>query len=221
MICLRDAPHIRPRTVVLLLGLALFTLLPAPPAPGAAPLDLPRSPPWTARAWPWPRSSPPASCWSRSISRAPPPPAALAAAAPRAPASSLTPSGLILTNQHMIEGRHHRTVYLPGGEKLERATGGRRLRRDLAVLRVRANRPLPFAVLGDSDRERPGRLGDGRRLSLRRRTGHYARLRTQRHRRHHQRHRPRSRVRSARAVLPRPAPDRRRHQPRQQRRARW
>ena len=68
----------------------------------------------------------------------------------------IDPAGVILTNRHMVEGASTVSVFLPGGERYQGKVVGTDSVRDVAVVRISASRPLPFAVLGDSDVERPG-----------------------------------------------------------------
>jgi serine protease Do len=63
--------------------------------------------------------------------------------------------GVVLTNNHVVEGGGDLTVVLPDGRRLRATLLGRDPRTDVAVLRVNA-RGLPVARLGDSDRVRVG-----------------------------------------------------------------
>jgi len=63
--------------------------------------------------------------------------------------------GLILTNQHVIEGANTIQVTLADGRKLSGKVIGKDRELDLAVVKVDGDK-LPAAVLGDSSRLRPG-----------------------------------------------------------------
>ncbi len=75
--------------------------------------------------------------------------------------------GVILTNNHVVEGGGDLTVVLPDGRRLRAILLGRDPRTDVAVLRVNA-RGLPVARLGDSDGVRVGEwvLSIGNLLNL-------------------------------------------------------
>jgi serine protease Do len=70
----------------------------------------------------------------------------------------LSADGAIVTNNHVIEGADKIEVILQSGERLAADIVGRDNATDLAVLRVRNGRPLPFVSFGDSDRARVGDL---------------------------------------------------------------
>lgn len=61
------------------------------------------------------------------------------------------PSGIIITNQHVVEGATRIKVRLDSGEELYGRVVGSDEETDLAVVRVETKRPLPVARLGDSD----------------------------------------------------------------------
>jgi len=62
------------------------------------------------------------------------------------------PDGLILTNNHVVTGSQQLTVTLAGDKKQYKARVlGTDPRNDLALVRIQADRPLPFLKLGDSD----------------------------------------------------------------------
>jgi serine protease Do len=66
------------------------------------------------------------------------------------------PSGIIVTNNHVIEGADAITVILNDGTSLPAQVVGRDDKTDVALLRVRPKTPLPAARWGDSDRARVG-----------------------------------------------------------------
>ena len=61
------------------------------------------------------------------------------------------PSGIIITNQHVVEGATRIKVRLDSGEELYGRVVGSDEETDLAIVRVETKRPLPVARLGDSD----------------------------------------------------------------------
>ncbi|HTU54780.1 MAG TPA: DegQ family serine endoprotease [Acetobacteraceae bacterium] len=68
----------------------------------------------------------------------------------------IDPSGLIVTNNHVIAGAQQITVTMHDGTVLPATLVGHDERMDLALLRVRAKGPLPFVAFGDSDHIRVG-----------------------------------------------------------------
>ncbi len=65
-------------------------------------------------------------------------------------------SGLIVTNEHVVENADDVTVTLNDGTSLPARLVGRDDKTDLALLRVKAKAPLPAAHFGDSDKARIG-----------------------------------------------------------------
>lgn len=65
-------------------------------------------------------------------------------------------SGLIVTNNHVVEGADHIAVTLSNGDTLSATLIGRDDRTDLALIKVQPKRPLPYARFGDSNRTRIG-----------------------------------------------------------------
>jgi serine protease Do len=63
----------------------------------------------------------------------------------------IDPEGLILTNQHVLAGATEIRVTLADGRELDGEVIGADAETDLAVLRVKADAPLPVAPLGSSD----------------------------------------------------------------------
>jgi serine protease Do len=66
------------------------------------------------------------------------------------------PDGTIVTNNHVVQGAKSVSVTLDDGTKLSAHVVGRDPRTDLAVLRVKADHPLPYIRLGDSDHVKVG-----------------------------------------------------------------
>ena len=64
----------------------------------------------------------------------------------------IDPKGLIVTNNHVIEGADEITVNFPDGTSLKAEIVGKDEKTDLAVLRVRSSAPLPSVAFGDSDK---------------------------------------------------------------------
>ncbi|MCC6920024.1 MAG: DegQ family serine endoprotease [Alphaproteobacteria bacterium] len=58
--------------------------------------------------------------------------------------------GIIVTNNHVIEGADEVTVNFPDGRSLPAEIVGKDDKTDLAVLRVKASGPLPYVNFGDS-----------------------------------------------------------------------
>ncbi|MBV8978982.1 MAG: DegQ family serine endoprotease [Alphaproteobacteria bacterium] len=68
----------------------------------------------------------------------------------------IDPSGLIVTNNHVIEDADHITATLNDGTVLPAKLIGRDDKTDLALLKVGTKKPLPAAHFGDSDHARIG-----------------------------------------------------------------
>ena len=68
----------------------------------------------------------------------------------------IDPEGYILTNHHVVEDAERLTVRLADGRSLKAETVGTDPDTDIALIRVSASRPLPYAVLGNSDTLRVG-----------------------------------------------------------------
>ena len=68
----------------------------------------------------------------------------------------IDPSGLIVTNNHVIEDGEHITATLNDGTTLPAKLIGRDEKTDLALLKVTPKKPLPAARFGDSDKARIG-----------------------------------------------------------------
>ncbi len=64
--------------------------------------------------------------------------------------------GHVITNHHVVDGAERITVRLASGQMLPATVVGSDPETDIALLRVRADRPLPAVVMGDSDTLRVG-----------------------------------------------------------------
>ena len=68
----------------------------------------------------------------------------------------IDPSGLIVTNRHVVEGAFDVTVILPDGTALPAKLRGAGRTIDIALLEVTPPKPLPTVTWGDSDKVRVG-----------------------------------------------------------------
>lgn len=68
----------------------------------------------------------------------------------------IDPSGIIVTNNHVIEDADEITVTFPNGDKFPATLIGRDKKIDLAVLQIKADKPLPFVTFGDNKQSRVG-----------------------------------------------------------------
>ncbi len=68
----------------------------------------------------------------------------------------IDPSGIVVTNNHVIGEANDITVLLQDGTRLKAEVIGKDSKVDLAVLRVKADKPLPAVPFGDSETARPG-----------------------------------------------------------------
>jgi serine protease Do len=68
----------------------------------------------------------------------------------------IDPSGIVVTNNHVIEGAEEINVVLQDNTTLRAELLGADPRTDLAVLRVRHDKPLPAVQFGDSDTAQVG-----------------------------------------------------------------
>ncbi len=68
----------------------------------------------------------------------------------------IDPSGLVVTNNHVIDGADEINVILNDGTKLKAELVGKDTKSDLALLRVHADKPLHAVKFGDSDKLRLG-----------------------------------------------------------------
>ncbi len=68
----------------------------------------------------------------------------------------IDPSGLIVTNNHVIEGADEIAVNFHDDTSLKAKLIGRDAKTDLALLKVESPKPLPFVKFGNSDKSRVG-----------------------------------------------------------------
>jgi len=68
----------------------------------------------------------------------------------------IDPAGLVVTNNHVIEGADEITVILQDNTTLKAELVGRDAKTDLALLRVKPDKPLPSVPWGDSDKAKVG-----------------------------------------------------------------
>jgi serine protease Do len=68
----------------------------------------------------------------------------------------IDPAGLVVTNNHVIEGADEITVTLQDNTVLKAKVVGRDETGDIALLKVSADKPLPFVPFGNSDTARVG-----------------------------------------------------------------
>jgi serine protease Do len=68
----------------------------------------------------------------------------------------ISPDGLVVTNNHVIEDADEVTVNFPDGLSLKAEVVGTDSQTDLALLKIEHSAPLPFVPFGDSDAARVG-----------------------------------------------------------------
>ncbi|UFM63677.1 DegQ family serine endoprotease [Paracoccus sp. MA] len=68
----------------------------------------------------------------------------------------VSPEGLIVTNNHVIDGADEIEVEFFSGQRLPAKVIGKDDKTDVAVLKVESPEPLPFVKFGDSDQARVG-----------------------------------------------------------------
>jgi serine protease Do len=68
----------------------------------------------------------------------------------------IDPSGIVVTNNHVVKDARTLEVTLDDGTQLPAKVIGTDPRTDIAVLKVTANRKLPFIELGESENVKPG-----------------------------------------------------------------
>ncbi len=64
--------------------------------------------------------------------------------------------GYVLTNNHVVQAADEITVALKGGEEFKAEIKGRDPKTDLALIKIKADKALPFLPLGDSDQLKVG-----------------------------------------------------------------
>ena len=85
----------------------------------------------------------------------------------------IDPSGIVVTNNHVIGDANDISVIFSDGTRLKAEIIGKDSKVDLAVLKVKVDKPLKAVPFGNSDVAASGRLGDGDRQPVRpRRLGH-------------------------------------------------
>ncbi|MDE2166497.1 MAG: DegQ family serine endoprotease [Alphaproteobacteria bacterium] len=68
----------------------------------------------------------------------------------------IDPSGLVVTNNHVIADADQITVTLQDDTSFRAEVVGKDSKTDLALLRIKSSKPLPFVRFGDSDKARVG-----------------------------------------------------------------
>ena len=68
----------------------------------------------------------------------------------------IDPAGIVVTNNHVVEGANEVIVILTDGRKLKADVLGKDSKVDVAVLQVRSDKPLKFVKFGDSAKMRVG-----------------------------------------------------------------
>jgi serine protease Do len=68
----------------------------------------------------------------------------------------ISPDGVVVTNNHVIEAADAIEVILQNGQRYDATVVGRDPATDIAVLRVQTRTPLPYVNMGDSDTARVG-----------------------------------------------------------------
>ena len=68
----------------------------------------------------------------------------------------IDPTGLVVTNNHVVEGAQKVTVVFQDGSKHVAKVLGRDPKTDLALLKISADRPLPYLTWGDSSQAQVG-----------------------------------------------------------------
>lgn len=68
----------------------------------------------------------------------------------------ISPDGVVVTNNHVIESADAIEVILQNGQQYDAIVIGRDPATDIAVLRVQTRTPLPYVEMGDSDTARVG-----------------------------------------------------------------
>ena len=94
---------------------------------------------------------------------------------PRAPRKAISAglglhhrqAGFVVTNNHVIENAHKITVKLPDGRSFEAKLIGTDPLTDIALLKIKSDKPLPTVEFGDDRQVARRRLGGRGRQSVR------------------------------------------------------
>ena len=68
----------------------------------------------------------------------------------------IDPSGIVVTNNHVIGDANDISVIFPDGTRLKAEIIGKDSKVDLAVLKVKSDKPLKAVKFGDSGPSAPG-----------------------------------------------------------------
>jgi serine protease Do len=68
----------------------------------------------------------------------------------------IDPEGYVVTNNHVVEGASNVTVTLEDGTRIPANIIGRDAKTDLALLKVKPDKPLPYLEFGDSEQAQVG-----------------------------------------------------------------
>ena len=68
----------------------------------------------------------------------------------------ISSGGLIVTNNHVIDGADEISVIFHDNERLDAKVIGKDKKTDLALLKVKSKKSLPFVKFGNSDRSKVG-----------------------------------------------------------------
>lgn len=68
----------------------------------------------------------------------------------------IDPDGYVVTNNHVIDKAEEITVTVNGGDQYPAKIVGRDTKTDLALLKIEAEKPLPYVEFGDSDKAQVG-----------------------------------------------------------------
>lgn len=68
----------------------------------------------------------------------------------------LSEDGIVVTNQHVIDGADEIEVILQDGKRYPATIKGSDKKTDIAVLKIDTDRPLPYVIFGDSDKAQIG-----------------------------------------------------------------
>jgi serine protease Do len=68
----------------------------------------------------------------------------------------ITADGYVVTNNHVVQGGKDITVVLNDSTEMKATLVGRDQKTDLALIKVKTNKPMPYVAFGDSDKLRVG-----------------------------------------------------------------